>query len=126
MVVAAGGGAVVEKSGRAGGVSGFDEGAGQGVLDDLSFHAYSSDAFGLVAEGGERVSRGAGAAGCEVGQCPEDGGQDLVIVGARVGGSPAGQLFQVLGRGLHGEGQGQVEGVEDFRHPPGASSSSPT
>lgn len=49
---------VVEQGGRAGGVAGVDEGAGQGVLDDLPFHAYAADAFGLLAEGGRRAGRG--------------------------------------------------------------------
>lgn len=111
----AGGRAVVEQTGRANVVAGVDQGAGEGVLDDFAFHAYSTDALRLLAQGAQQSHRCPRPARGDLCQRLDHGGQDLAVVGAFIGGGPAGQGTQVMGRGLHGQGEGEVEGVEDLR-----------
>lgn len=56
-MVVAGGGAAVQQLGRTDVFAGVDEGAGQGVLDDLSLHPYAADPFRPLAEAVEQVRR---------------------------------------------------------------------
>jgi hypothetical protein len=93
VVVVAGVDAVVEQVGGAVGFTGVDQGAGQGVADDLAFDSDPAEAFGVGTQAAEQVDRGGGAPGDEVGQCLSDRCEDLRVVGA---GSPAACLASAV------------------------------
>ncbi len=81
-VVVAGVNAVVEQLHGAVGFTGVDQGAGQGVVDDLAFHPDPTEAFDVGTQAAEQIDCGGGAAGNEVTQCIGDRCQDLGVIRA--------------------------------------------